>query len=88
MKCSNCDKDAAFEYRLTLNKSVFYCGKDLPVFLGERKKAGLLKVTQQYKDDQKSALEVITTPNPVVEEQATEEAPKTKKKASTKKKTV
>jgi hypothetical protein len=86
MKCANCSSDAAFEYRLTLTKSVFYCGKDLPAFLEGRKKAGLLKVTQQYKDDQQSALEVIITPEIV--DEATEEAPTTKKKASTKKKTV
>ena len=86
MKCANCDKEAAFEYRLTLEKSLFYCGKDLPAFLEGRKKAGLLKVTQQYKDDQQSALAVITTPEVV--DESTEEAPKTKKKASPKKKTV
>ena len=87
MKCANCDKEAAFEYRLTLEKSLFYCGKDLPAFLEGRKKAGLLKVTQQYKEDQQSALEVIITPE-VIDDESTEEAPKTKKKASPKKKTV
>ena len=88
MKCSNCDTEAAFEYRLTLTKSIFYCGKDLPAFLEGRKKAGLLKVTQQYKDDQKSALDAVATPDPVIEEPVVEEAPKTKKKATAKKKTV
>jgi hypothetical protein len=88
MKCSNCNKEAAFEYRLTLNKSIFYCGKDLPSFLEGRKKAGLLKVTQQYKDDQKSALDTVATLDAIIDEQVTEEALKTKKKASPKKKTV
>ena len=87
MRCANCSSDAAFEYRLTLDKSVFYCGKDLPRFLEQRKKAGLLKFTQEYKDNQKSAIEFITAPEPVITE-TIEEAPKTKKKATTKKKTV
>ena len=88
MRCANCSSDAAFEYRLTLDKSVFYCGKDLPRFLEQRKKAGLLKFTQEYKDDQKSALDTVATLDAIIDEQVTEEALKTKKKASPKKKTV
>lgn len=86
MKCSNCESNASFEYRITLNKSVFYCGKDLPKFLEARKKAGLLKLTEQYKQDAKDAIEVLTIPTPEVvsETEPETKAPK-KKKASTKK---
>jgi hypothetical protein len=70
MKCANCDKDALFEYRITKNKSVFYCGKDLPKFLEERKKAGLLKITPAFTEAKESALEqlspeIVEEPKPV-----------------------
>ena len=81
MKCANCDKEAMFEYRMTQAKSVFYCGKDLPSFLNERKKAGLLKITEGYKAAAKSAIEAVTMQVPEVVEEPV--APK--KKATTKK---
>ena len=59
MKCANCDKPAMFEYRLTQTKSLFYCGNDLPGFLEERKKAGLLTITDAYKEAAKTALEAV-----------------------------
>ena len=66
MKCANCDKPAMFEYRLTQTKSLFYCGNDLPGFLEERKKAGLLTITDAYKEAAKTALEAVAyeTPKP------------------------
>lgn len=60
MKCANCDKPAMFEYRLTQTKSLFYCGNDLPGFLEERKRAGLLTITDAYKEAAKTALETVT----------------------------
>jgi len=81
MKCANCDKEAMFEYRMTQEKSVFYCGKDLPSFLTERKKAGLLKITEGYKEAAKSAIEAVTMK--VLE--VVEEPVAPKKKATTKK---
>lgn len=67
MKCANCDKDALFEYQITKQKSIYYCGKDLPGFLEERKKAGLLKITSAFTEAKESALEQLspeTTPAP------------------------
>jgi hypothetical protein len=67
MKCANCDKDALFEYQITKQKSIYYCGKDLPGFLEERKKAGLLKITPAFTEAKESALEQLspeTTPAP------------------------
>jgi hypothetical protein len=76
MKCVNCSIPALFEYRLTEETSIFYCDKDLPKFLEERKKAGLLNLTQEYKDSAKTALEAVTyDPSIPV---STEEAPKKK----------
>jgi hypothetical protein len=75
MKCVNCDKNAMFEYKITKQDSVLYCGKCLPSFLNDRKKAGLLTITQQYKEDQASALKALS-PEPVEEP---------KKKAASKK---
>jgi hypothetical protein len=60
MKCANCDKDALFEYQITQNKSIYYCGKDLPGFLEERKKAGLLKITSAFTAAKESALEQLS----------------------------
>jgi hypothetical protein len=51
-----------YEYRLTQENSIFYCGKDLPRFLEARKDAGLLNITQKYKEENKSALEALSTP--------------------------
>jgi hypothetical protein len=70
-----------FEYRITKNKSVLYCGKDLPAFLEERKLAGLLQITAKYTEAKDSAVDALsfvpeTTEVPV-------SAPK--KKATTKK---
>ena len=81
MKCVNCSRPALFEYRLTQGKSVFYCDRDLPKFLDERKRAGLLTLTQEYKDASKTALEAVAfEPTPVT----ISETPKPKKKASKK----
>jgi hypothetical protein len=60
MKCANCDRDALFEYRLTQKKSIFYCGKDLPGFLEERRKAGLLQITSAFTEAKESALEQLS----------------------------
>ena len=81
MKCVNCSKPALFEYKLTQNKSVFYCNTDLPKFLDERKRAGLLTLTQEYKDASKTALDAVTfEPSPVKDA----ETPKPKKKTAKK----
>ena len=81
MKCANCSKDAMYEYKISKLNSVFYCGKDLPSFLNERKKAGLLTITEEYKEASVSALEALES----VKEDVTEEADTTKKKVTTKK---
>ena len=72
MKCANCDKDALFEYQITKKKSIYYCGTDLPGFLEERKKAGLLKITPAFTEAKESALEQLSP--------ETTEEPKTEKK--------
>lgn len=81
MKCANCDKDALFEYQLTKGKSIFYCNSDLPKFLEERKKAGLLKITTAFTDAKISALEQLS-PEPVTDTPA---EPMPVKKATKKK---
>jgi hypothetical protein len=64
MKCANCNKDAMYEYKITTDKSVFYCGSDLPAFLEARKKAGLLTLTSKNSESLTSALDVLSTPTP------------------------
>lgn len=76
MKCANCNNNASYEYQITKDNSLFYCGKDLPNFLDERKRAGLLKITEQFNKDLASALDVLGTP--------AVDAPKPKKKTTKK----
>ena len=83
MKCSNCDKEALYEYKITLKNSVFYCAKDLPKFLDARKKAGLLTLTEAHAVEKETAFSALTTPT--VEEPTTEETSTPKKKAAKKK---
>lgn len=71
MKCANCDKDAFYIYQITKSVEVLYCGKHLPRFLEARRKAGLLKTTEQLKVEQESALNILATEEP---------RPKSKKK--------
>lgn len=49
MKCANCNLTASHEYRLTLEKSIFYCVKHLPTFLRKAQKAKILPVTDEHK---------------------------------------
>jgi hypothetical protein len=49
MKCANCSDDALYVYRLTFEKAIYYCKKDLPKFLDERRKAGFLDIPKENK---------------------------------------
>lgn len=84
MKCSNCNNDAMYEYKLTMNKSLFYCGNDLPAFLGPRKKAGLLTLTSKNEENLASALDALTTSTAEPQSPKEDTTPKrtTKKKAN------
>ena len=62
MKCANCSKDALYVYRITKSNSVYYCGKDLPSFLEDRRKAGLLNITQTLTEAKEEAVEILSTP--------------------------
>ena len=86
MKCANCDKDALFEYQITQNTSMYYCGNVLPKFLEERKKAGLLKITPAFTEAKESALKQLSpeTVEATPEEQVLEELTPTKKAAKKK----
>ena len=78
MKCANCDKDALFEYQITKKTSIYYCGVDLPGFLEERKKAGLLKITPAFTEAKESALVQLS---PETTKELTTEKKTTKKTA-------
>lgn len=75
MKCANCDRDAFYIYQITKQVEVFYCGTHLPNFLESRRKAGLLKTTEQLKIDRESAIAVLS-------EEPQTSKPKRKKKAA------
>ena len=81
IKCANCNSDAVYEYKVTLNNSVFYCGKDLPKFLETRKKAMLIGTTDAYAKANKEALASLQIKP---SEPVTEEAPAPKKRTSKK----
>jgi len=60
MKCANCSNDAMYVYRITKLESIYYCGRDLPRFLEERRKAGLLNITEAFTEAQESAVEELS----------------------------
>ena len=60
MKCVNCSNDAMYIYRITKLESIYYCGRDLPRFLEERRKAGLLNITEAFTEAQESAVEELS----------------------------
>ena len=62
MKCANCSNDALYVYRITKTESVYYCGKDLPSFLEDRRKAGLLNITQDLTEAKEEVVEILSTP--------------------------
>jgi len=64
MKCANCDRDAFYIYQITKSVDVPYCGKHLPNFLEARRKAGLLKTTEQLEVEKESALDILATSEP------------------------
>jgi hypothetical protein len=80
MKCANCDKNALFMYRITKNKALYYCGKDLPKFLDERRRAGLLAITEEFTKEKETALDILS-PSTSEEDSQPKEKKTTKKSA-------
>jgi len=60
MKCANCPNDAMYVYRITKTESVYYCGKDLPSFLEDRRKAGLLNITEAFTEAKEEVVETLS----------------------------
>lgn len=60
MKCANCLNDAMYVYRITKTESVYYCGKDLPSFLEDRRKAGLLNITEAFIEAKEEVVETLS----------------------------
>jgi hypothetical protein len=60
MKCANCLNDAMYVYRITKTESVYYCGKDLPSFLEDRRKAGLLNITEAFTEAKEEVVETLS----------------------------
>jgi hypothetical protein len=71
-----------YVYRITKTKSIYYCGKDLPKFLEDRRKAGLLKITEEFTEAKETAIEVLKVSE--VEEEVVESLPVPKKKTAKK----
>ena len=82
MKCANCSNDAMYVYRITKTKSIYYCGNDLPKFLENRRKAGLLKITEEFTEAKETAIEALKVSE--VEEEVVEPLPVPKKKTAKK----
>ena len=81
MACSSCNNLSHYVYRITEKVGIEYCERCLPKFLEERKKAGLLETTNNFKSIVEEGLKNITS-IPVVE---TVEDTDSKKKAPKKK---
>jgi hypothetical protein len=71
--CANCTNNAAFVYEISPSHQIPYCSTHLPKFLNDQKNAGLLKLASELVQDRTDAFDVL--------------APKTTKKASSKKTT-
>ena len=66
--CANCADEALFEYKLTDEVSIHYCGKHLPKFLDARKKAGLLHTTDSFSEVVEEAMEALAPEEDVEED--------------------
>ena len=62
MICSNCKSEADFVYEITTAVGVPYCNAHLPKFLEMRKKADLLKTTEEWESKTQEAVEAVSTP--------------------------
>jgi hypothetical protein len=82
MKCANCSRDGMYVYRITKTTSVYYCSKDLPSFLEDRRKAGLLNITEAFTEAKESVVEALKLPE--VQETVVEPTPVPKKKTAKK----
>lgn len=60
MKCANCPDNAMYVYRITKTESVYYCGKDLPSFLEDRRKAGLLNITEAFTEAKEAVVAALS----------------------------
>jgi hypothetical protein len=49
-----------YVYRITKTESVYYCGKDLPSFLEDRRKAGLLNITEAFTEAKEEVVETLS----------------------------
>jgi hypothetical protein len=49
-----------YVYRITKTESVYYCGKDLPSFLEDRRKAGLLNITEAFIEAKEEVVETLS----------------------------
>jgi hypothetical protein len=83
MKCANCSKDAMYIYEINAKTSIPYCDKDLPLFLVDRKKAGLLKTTAEHATALKEVATNLSQTSSSLDD-STQSAPEPKK--ATKKK--
>ena len=85
MKCANCPVDSTYEYRLTQEKSIFYCTKHIPSFLKTAVLAGLLPKTESFTAALEEGLKNITVvPEEIVAEPETIPTPTSKKKPTKK----
>jgi hypothetical protein len=82
MKCANCKEAAWYEYKLTLDQSLYFCEKDLPSFLAKAKLANILEKTPELKEMIEEGLQSISVPEETVDAATPE--PKTTKKAAAK----
>lgn len=73
MKCANCDEQSLYEYKLVQDKSIFYCGKHLPKFLDNLRKAGNLSTTQHLTESMEEALDILSTDTKTKKKKASKE---------------
>jgi hypothetical protein len=73
MKCSNCNADALYTYKVTNDFGIHYCQSHLPKFLTAQKNAGLLPldkpaIVEPPKESKKTKAEPVVDETPEVTE--------------------
>ena len=69
MLCAHCSNPALFIYEITPDVNVKYCDNHLPRFLEPRKKAGLLKTTDEWQKGLEDISQTLAVPSTVSEPQ-------------------
>lgn len=58
--CANCERPALYDYVINADNHTLFCASHLPRFLYKQRDAGLLPVTEAFKEAQEAALALLS----------------------------